>query len=182
MILNTKFVLPLTLALLTGVSVACSSDSSTEDEAGGSGDGDMTQGDGDDEEDQAGAGGATDADGERMNTECSALEGVDDSVCVNTVDCEPIASGEMRETAKTCLLEQCIGKDGEPECVAACMVEILGTSTECSTCYGASGSCSAANCLMECFADGDAPECVQCQAEAGCTGQFVECSGLDLSE
>lgn len=136
---------------------------------------------GSDDEEPVGDG---DAGGEsgRSNIECVAADGVSDAVCVNDDDCPFVEDGTFRQTAKDCLLSACLGNADQAGCTADCLVDELGASAECSACYGISGSCSADNCLEECAREGDAPECVECQAENGCTQEFFECSGLALPE
>jgi hypothetical protein len=136
------------------------------------GDGDSTGGDGDF------TGG--DGDAGRTNIPCVAATDATDPVCVNETDCASVEDGTFRATAKDCLLNNCLGDSDQAGCVAECLVHQIGVTLECSTCYGGSAECSAANCLGQCAADGDAPQCTECQAENGCTQSFFACSGLAL--
>lgn len=137
--------------------VACDGDS---EETGTPGDGDM--------------GGDTSV----PVVECVPAEGVTDAVCVNDTDCPFIDENVLRPTAKDCLLNSCLNASDQASCTADCLVDELGATPECAACYGISGACSSENCLSECFADIYAPECIDCQAENGCTQSFFACSGL----
>lgn len=153
------------LALLGVFSVGClfvaCDGGSKEESPSGDGDGDM--------------GGETSA---RANIECEPAEGATAAACVNDTDCDFVEDGTFRATAKDCLLNSCLGNSDEGGCTADCMVEEISSTPECSACYGASAACSSENCLSECFADADSPECVSCQGENGCTESFFACSGL----
>jgi hypothetical protein len=123
-----------------------------------------------------------DGDGEgRTNIPCVAAE-EGDTTCFNDTDCPAVEDGSYRATAKDCLLNECLNQDDEAQCVSDCLVEELGVTAECSICYGTSASCSAENCLSDCIADGDSPECAACQEESGCTPSFFSCSGLAIPE
>lgn len=145
--------------LLGGFFVACDG-GSDEGEPSGDGDGDM--------------GGDTSV----PVVECVPAEGVTDAVCVNDTDCPFIDENVLRPTAKDCLLNSCLNASDQASCTADCLVDELGATPECAACYGISGACSSENCLSECFADIYAPECIDCQAENGCTQSFFACSGL----
>ncbi len=118
----------------------------------------------------------------RSNIECVAAAGVSDAVCVNDDDCLFVEDGTLRATAKDCLINACLNASDRAGCTADCIASELGTTDECSACYGTSGACSADSCLAECIGDGDSPECVECQAENGCTQEFFDCSGLAQPE
>lgn len=137
---------------------------------------------GSDDDESTGDGDGAGGESGRSNIECVEADGVSDAVCVNTDDCSFVEDGTLRQTAKDCLVASCLNEEDQEGCTADCIVEELGTTPECSACYGASGACSAENCLTECISDGDAPECVQCQFENGCTPAFFACSGLAVPE
>lgn len=177
----------LTLLSATFLSSACSSDD-PEDDAGTGGDSAATGG--------SDAGGASGGEAPGTGGEASGTGGSDDegrgnipceaagetATCVNDTDCPMIEDGTMRSSAKNCLVDRCLSADDQPSCVSDCVDELIGSTQACSLCYGASASCSANNCLGDCFADGDAPECIQCQEENGCLSSFFECSGLAQPE
>lgn len=71
-------------------------------------------------------------------------------------------------------------------CVEGCQQDAIDTITGsmltegCEACYGASVSCSAANCATFC-ANPNAPACVECRCVEDCTPGFDRCSGLPAS-
>jgi hypothetical protein len=150
--------------LVLDLFVACGGGS--DEEASGDGDGDM--------------GGAAPT----LKVECVPAPGIDeaDAVCFNDSDCALIDSETLRDTAGDCLKNSCLGNEDEGGCTADCIVDEVAASPECAACYGVSAACSAENCLSECFADKDAPECRTCQLASGCFDEYLSCSGLTRIE
>jgi hypothetical protein len=123
--------------------------------------------------------------------------------CRNETDCAIINTGLVRNIVKECALS-CLEKEppaGTPEpqrtmmcnvaadCNATCVkgatsMKIMppGISDACGRCYTDISHCSVAFCLMQCFADADAIECVKCQFEWGCRVPFERCSGVDRQQ
>jgi hypothetical protein len=69
-------------------------------------------------------------------------------------------------------------------CVEDCTQDVVEgiagetLSQECIDCYGATVSCGAAECAVECVASTTADICVNCRCDAGCTPEFDQCSGF----
>ncbi len=69
-------------------------------------------------------------------------------------------------------------------CIADCTQGVTaevaspGLSDMCASCYGAAGTCLAAQCVDRCAVDSTAPLCLQCQCDAGCIPDEVQCSGI----
>jgi hypothetical protein len=65
------------------------------------------------------------------------------------------------------------------ECTQDTIESVTGSrlTTDCSGCYGATVACGAANCTNVC-SNPNAQACVECRCNAGCTPDFVVCSGI----
>ena len=68
--------------------------------------------------------------------------------------------------------------DALATCVATCTQDATGLSSECVACTGDTVACGAAFCTAECVADTNAPVCIACRCDNGCTPNFDDCSGL----
>ena len=75
--------------------------------------------------------------------------------------------------------------DALVECDVVCLIAVTanisgtdGLSRDCADCYGGSVACGAEFCTAQCSADTNAPQCLQCREDSGCTPTFVECSGI----
>lgn len=64
------------------------------------------------------------------------------------------------------------------DCVASCTQTATGLSAGCMACTGATVACGAAYCTNFCVSDTNAPQCVGCRCDSGCTPNFDKCSGL----
>ena len=71
--------------------------------------------------------------------------------------------------------------DALATCVAMCTQDATGLSTECMACTGATVACGAAFCTSQCVSDTNAPICIECRCDNGCTPDFDECTGLPSS-
>lgn len=116
--------------------------------------------------------------GSTLQIECVPADGGDDAVCFNDTDCDLIDSEAMSDTAGDCLKNSCLGGEDEAGCTADCIVDEIGASPGCASCYGSSAACSGDNCLTECYANRKSPECLACQLENGCIDEYLSCSGL----
>jgi hypothetical protein len=98
------------------------------------------------------------------------------TACVNDADRASLGDAAAVQAAEqTCGL-RCFG-GSDPECNAKCMGMTLGLSNECAKCWGAQIDCVAKNCLTQCIAGADAPECQTCTAQL-CSPALHACSGL----
>lgn len=71
------------------------------------------------------------------------------------------------------------------DCTQDTISEITGGSVlsdDCIGCYGATVSCGAAECAVECVADATAAICVNCRCDNGCTPNFETCSGIPSTD
>jgi hypothetical protein len=67
------------------------------------------------------------------------------------------------------------------DCVAQCTQDATGLSDECMACTGDTVACGAAFCTSQCVSDTNAPICIECRCDNGCTPEFDVCSGLPSS-
>jgi len=75
--------------------------------------------------------------------------------------------GDSSEAARTAL----------GDCIAQCISDTTGLSTQCTSCYGAITACSTAFCIEPCAADPGSAECANCSLENcidvnACTGFY----------
>ena len=74
--------------------------------------------------------------------------------------------------------DSCAWQPEKPNCLAECLEEATGLSTECIDCYTGFFDCATAICEADC-ADGFSPECGQCSM-VFCGTSFEACSGTPL--
>jgi len=67
------------------------------------------------------------------------------------------------------------------DCVAQCTQDATGLSEECVGCTGDTVACGAAFCTSQCVSDTNAPICIECRCDNGCTPDFDVCTGLPSS-
>lgn len=66
--------------------------------------------------------------------------------------------------------------DDDKLTVGDCFVNATGIDPTCATCFAASSTCVASNCLTACQASPKTPSCVQC-AESSCQANLDTCTG-----
>ena len=104
--------------------------------------------------------------------------------CLNDADMAILGpdGGDAVKAAATDCAMACIAEPTVDEIVACanpCVVENTGLTEDCSGCYTAIIACTIINCLGECVADSEAPECLGCMDASGCYADFFECTGLE---
>jgi hypothetical protein len=114
------------------------------------------------------------------------------SECVrgSTVSDPPVAGCGDETFAVIACLGNCPQEtiDALSTCVVNCtngtIEEITGDtlSDECIACTGATVACGAAFCTGDCVADTTAQPCIDCRCDAGCTPQFIICSGIPSTD
>lgn len=99
-------------------------------------------------------------------------------------DTEAICSRDMNAAAGECAQACFIQHGNDMQALIACAFQCVkqGSTIEpsdaCLSCYLTAVLCAQQNCLEECLADTGSSSCIQCRAEEGCTGDFLDCSGL----
>ncbi len=114
--------------------------------------------------------------------------------CVNDADqaiYDDIGAGAVGDVAADCPLTSCGGQlgaiiGGDPtdeaamalaDCIAQCISDETGLSTECTSCYGLITTCAVGTCLQPCAPpNSNSPECAACSLE-NC-GFFDACLGI----
>ena len=114
--------------------------------------------------------------------------------CVNDADqgiFDDLGGGAIGDIAADCPLSSCGGQIGAilggdtsegavsalSDCVAECVSDETGLSTECASCYGLITACAVGTCLEPCLPpNSDSPECAQCSLE-NCSF-FDACLGI----
>jgi len=114
--------------------------------------------------------------------------------CVNDADqaiFDDIGAGAVGDVAADCPLTSCGGQlgaiiGGDPtdeaamalaDCIAQCISDETGLSTECTSCYGLITTCAVGTCLQPCAPpNSNSPECAACSLE-NC-GFFDACLGI----
>ena len=88
----------------------------------------------------------------------------------NVISCFPNCPAETILAAAECVAE----------CTQTATAEVAppGLSDDCVACTGATVACGAAFCTTVCVSDTNAPPCIECRCENGCTSGFDTCSGL----
>ena len=99
-----------------------------------------------------------------------------EGACTNEPDLALVQSDAFGEAVSECGAS-CPGYDGE--CTAECLQGTTTVSSACGLCYGAVFECIVTQCADICGAGPEA--CEACGIEAGCTPDFVACSGLGPS-
>jgi hypothetical protein len=97
--------------------------------------------------------------------------------CLNTAD-KAIADDvnvDQDDIAGTCT-EDCAANSGGDTCITDCVETETGFSNECSSCYGDSGRCAIAFCILACI-DTESAECATCVKD-NCGDAFDSCTGL----
>ena len=112
---------------------------------------------------------------------CDGGECVTDSdgACTNEFDLPLVLSyeEEISDVAKGCSMD-CLGTPDMVGCATPCVAEATGLTEECSACYVGLFGCTIDNCLAECVAAPDAPDCTDCMVATGCYDDFYACRGL----
>jgi hypothetical protein len=108
----------------------------------------------------------------------SSPDGPDGAVgdaCLDAADQAVLSdAAKVQSIAQNCGIK-CYG-NADKECNAKCMISEGGLTSACAACWGGSIDCVAANCLGQCLAGGDDPDCRSCTAQ-NCTPAFHACSG-----
>jgi hypothetical protein len=105
------------------------------------------------------------------------------SDCIfGTATSDPVLPGCNSEALAVlaCFVSGCPDEtvDALAACVAGCTQDATGLSDECVACTGDVVACGAAFCTGDCAANTNAPACLQCRLDNGCTCGFQDCSGL----
>ena len=128
----------------------------------------------------------TNADGEESSgTDAASAIAAD---CLRRLETNPASDGCAAEFGRV------IGELPTPSpeaiealamCDEACLIAVTanisetdGLTADCAACYGGSVACGAEFCTAQCSANTNAPLCLQCREDRGCTPGFVECSGI----
>ncbi len=98
--------------------------------------------------------------------------------CLSNSDAEIVLSGQTEGVAEECAFGCFEGGEDLSDCTTGCVAAETGLSRQCSSCYGLTVECVFTNCIGECIEDPNSAVCLECQADAGCDDQFVNCSGL----
>ena len=97
--------------------------------------------------------------------------------CTNAADLAIITGGtDVQGQVETCG-RGCLGDPDPRGCSTACIVTATGLSEACADCYSGMTACAIANCMLQCI-DSSSPTCRNCLDDAGCTAEFLTCSGL----
>ncbi|MGD8607183.1 MAG: hypothetical protein PVH21_07820 [Myxococcales bacterium] len=64
------------------------------------------------------------------------------------------------------------------DCVAQCVQDVTGLSSDCVACTGDTVACGAAFCTNVCVSDTNSPECVGCRCDNNCIQAYDDCTGL----
>ena len=72
----------------------------------------------------------------------------------------------------------CLLDPNRVQCTVDCLMMAAGIDQPCAQCFADRVDCTISNCVGECIADSNAPECVQCQIDNNCTSNFDTCSGI----
>jgi hypothetical protein len=94
--------------------------------------------------------------------------------CDNEADTAVLAGAEDLEGIIGNCAFSCIST-GAP-CATECVQRDVGTSAECSACFGAVIGCTLTNCALQCLDAGSAG-CTTCR-DTNCTPAFEECAGI----
>lgn len=99
--------------------------------------------------------------------------------CDNEEDFQILQAVEatLSDTIAGCAMK-CIGQ-GVP-CMAGCVQEGTGLSTDCSNCFGAVIDCTISKCMFQCM-DSSSAACAECQ-ELHCADAFMECAGISMDQ
>lgn len=103
-----------------------------------------------------------------------------DGACNNDADIMELTNNiETIEDAAGACGQQCAFDQDTRTCAAMCieMAEGVNLSSGCSDCFGATTECIVDNCLTQCFAGADSPQCVQCREDM-CDPVFEMCAGF----
>jgi len=117
--------------------------------------------------------------------ECTGLEPpVEPQVdmCLGDADLailDPDGGAAVKAAATNCAMG-CIAEPTVEEivvCANPCVITDTGLTEGCSACYTGIIACTIINCLADCVADSEAPECLACMDASGCYAAFYTCSG-----
>jgi hypothetical protein len=102
-------------------------------------------------------------------------DGAVGDACLDAADQTVLSdAAKVQSVAQNCGI-RCYG-NADKQCNAKCMISDGGLTPACAACWGGSIDCVATNCLGQCLAGGDDPDCRSCTAQ-NCTPAFHACSG-----
>jgi hypothetical protein len=99
--------------------------------------------------------------------------------CGNDDDLAVLAAqgeGALDATAAACGFT-CNDEADSQACATTCVTDGTGLSAGCSGCFAQFAICSVWECFTECGGDATSADCVQCQLNRGCKGEFNSCAG-----
>jgi hypothetical protein len=99
--------------------------------------------------------------------------------CINDQDAAIINDKEKATAAFKDCAAKCLSKSSIDTCVDKCLVNELGISATCASCFGAEAKCTLSKCLLPCV-DPSSAKCEKCSLDK-CGPALQSCTGIPIN-